>query len=81
MINHTFHQGLDALREHFRNSKFPSDTEEYMPVVFSPPRDGLALASPVPIVSWASLPAISKARLDQGFSGHDDGTSEDWNDV
>ena len=35
-------QGLDALKEHFKNSKFPCDSDEYLPVVFSPPRDGAA---------------------------------------
>ncbi|XP_019176097.1 PREDICTED: protein terminal ear1 homolog isoform X2 [Ipomoea nil] len=45
-------QGLEALKEHFKNSKFPceAEAEEYMPVVFSPPRDGKALTHPVPIV-------------------------------
>ncbi|PIN05652.1 Protein Mei2, essential for commitment to meiosis [Handroanthus impetiginosus] len=47
-------QGLDALREHFKNSKFPGDAEEYMPVVFSPPRDGRILSDPVPIVGRSS---------------------------
>ncbi|KAL8535286.1 hypothetical protein ACS0TY_011056 [Phlomoides rotata] len=44
-------QGLEALREHFKNSKFPGDTEEYMPVVFSPPRDGRTLTDPLPIIA------------------------------
>ncbi|KZV14414.1 protein terminal ear1 [Dorcoceras hygrometricum] len=43
-------QGLEALREHFKNSKFPKDAEEYMPVVFMPPRDGRMLTEPVPII-------------------------------
>ncbi|CAI9785114.1 unnamed protein product [Fraxinus pennsylvanica] len=44
-------QGIEALREHFKNSKFPEDAEEYMPVLFSPPRDGLRLTEPMPIVT------------------------------
>ncbi|CAN1312866.1 Protein terminal ear1 [Linum perenne] len=43
-------QGLEALKEHFKNSKFPSETEHYLPVVFSPPRDGRELTEPVAIV-------------------------------
>ncbi|XP_038886378.1 protein terminal ear1 homolog [Benincasa hispida] len=40
-------QGLEALKEHFRNSKFPSEMEQYeLPVVFSPPRDGIQLTEP-----------------------------------
>lgn len=43
-------KGLDALRDHFKNSKFPVDAEEYMPVVFMPARDGWRLTEPVPII-------------------------------
>ncbi|KAJ0779909.1 putative RNA recognition motif domain, mei2-like RNA recognition, RNA-binding domain superfamily [Helianthus annuus] len=43
-------QGLDALKEHFKNSRFPCDAEEYMPVVFDPPRDGQRLTQTIPIV-------------------------------
>ncbi|KAJ1286716.1 hypothetical protein BS78_03G373300 [Paspalum vaginatum] len=43
-------QGLEALKEHFKNSKFPCDSDEYLPVAFSPPRDGKQLTEPVPIV-------------------------------
>ncbi|KAI6694951.1 hypothetical protein NL676_022661 [Syzygium grande] len=41
-------QGLEALKEHFKNSKFPSEAEHYLPVVFSPPRDGRRLTEPLP---------------------------------
>lgn len=47
-------KGLEALREHFKNSKFPKDAEEYMPVVFMPPRDGQRLTEPVPIIVHAA---------------------------
>lgn len=43
-------KGVEALKEHFKSSKFPCDAEEYMPVVFSPPRDGRMLTTPVPII-------------------------------
>lgn len=43
-------QGLEALKEHFRNSKFPSEMEQYeLPVVFSPPRDGIQLTEPLTV--------------------------------
>ncbi|KAK9076193.1 hypothetical protein SSX86_004526 [Deinandra increscens subsp. villosa] len=42
-------QGLEALKEHFKNSRFPCE-EEYMPVVFEPPRDGQRLTQATPIV-------------------------------
>ncbi|URE14561.1 hypothetical protein MUK42_10860, partial [Musa troglodytarum] len=47
-------KGLEALKEHFRRSKFACDNEEYMPVVFSPPRDGSQLSEPVPVVAVGS---------------------------
>ncbi|XP_023733725.1 protein terminal ear1 homolog [Lactuca sativa] len=43
-------QGVEALKEHFKNSRFPCETEDYMPVVFAPPRDGRRLTEPLPIV-------------------------------
>ncbi|XP_074309977.1 protein terminal ear1 homolog [Silene latifolia] len=43
-------QGLEALKEHFKNSKFACENDEYMPVVFTPPRDGRHLPAPLPIV-------------------------------
>ncbi|XP_050374125.1 protein terminal ear1 [Argentina anserina] len=42
-------QGLEALKEHFKNSKFPSEMDHYLPVVFTPPRDGKRLTDPLPI--------------------------------
>ncbi|KAK8454283.1 hypothetical protein SEVIR_5G426500v4 [Setaria viridis] len=52
-------QGLEALKEHFKNSKFPCDSDEYLPVAFSPPRDGNLLTEPVPIVGRS--PAASSS--------------------
>ncbi|PON42316.1 Splicing factor-like protein [Parasponia andersonii] len=42
--------GLEALKEHFKNSKFPCEMDHYLPVVFTPPRDGRQLTEPFPIV-------------------------------
>ncbi|KFK33554.1 hypothetical protein AALP_AA5G028600 [Arabis alpina] len=42
-------QGLEDLEEHFKSSKFPCEAELYLPVVFSPPRDGRQLTDPVSI--------------------------------
>ncbi|KAL5228996.1 hypothetical protein ABZP36_017261 [Zizania latifolia] len=50
-------QGLDALKEHFKNSKFPCDSDEYLPVVFSPSRDGKLLTEPVPLVGRSPAPS------------------------
>lgn len=44
-----FLQGLESLKEHFKNSKFPCEMDHYLPVVFSPPRDGRKLTEPMPI--------------------------------
>ncbi|KAL3701746.1 hypothetical protein R1sor_019768 [Riccia sorocarpa] len=46
-------QGRAALEEHFRNSRFACDTDEYLPLVFSPPRTGLVC--PAPIVAAGHL--------------------------
>ncbi|KAF8408344.1 hypothetical protein HHK36_007493 [Tetracentron sinense] len=46
-------QGLETLKEHFKNSKFACETDEYLPVVLSPPRDGKRLTEPLPIVGHA----------------------------
>ncbi|CAI5956059.1 unnamed protein product [Closterium sp. NIES-64] len=40
-------QGCAALEEHFRNSRFACDTEEFLPLVFSPPRNGISCPPPV----------------------------------
>ncbi|CAA7049753.1 unnamed protein product [Microthlaspi erraticum] len=42
-------QGLEDLKEHFKSSKFPCEAEVYLPVVFSPPRDGKQLTEAVSI--------------------------------
>ncbi|OEL31045.1 Protein terminal ear1 [Dichanthelium oligosanthes] len=55
----TYARGLEALKEHFKNSKFPCDSDEYLPVAFSPPRDGKQLTEPVPIVGRS--PAASSS--------------------
>ncbi|KAF8399824.1 hypothetical protein HHK36_015696 [Tetracentron sinense] len=46
-------QGLEALKEHFKNSKFACETDEYLPVVFNPPRDGKQVTEPQPVVGHA----------------------------
>lgn len=40
---------MEDLKEHFKSSKFPCEAELYLPVVFSPPRDGKQLTEPVSI--------------------------------
>nr|ABR19817.1 terminal ear1-like 1 protein [Populus tremula x Populus alba] len=48
-------QGLEALKEHFKNSKFPCEMDHYLPVVFSPPRDGRQQTEPLPIIGLKQL--------------------------
>ncbi|KAL4361750.1 hypothetical protein GQ457_04G009780 [Hibiscus cannabinus] len=65
-------QGLEALKEHFRNSKFPSEMDHYLPVVFSPPRDGNQLTEPLTIVGQKQQqPLIS------GLSAADEDDDDD----
>ena len=52
-------QGLEALKDHFKSSKFPCDSDEYLPVVFSPPRDGRQLTEPELLVPRTPVPSAS----------------------
>ncbi|MCL7040282.1 hypothetical protein MKW94_014588 [Papaver nudicaule] len=42
-------QGLEELTEHFSNSKFACEKDDYLPVIFSPPRDGKQLTDPMAV--------------------------------
>ncbi|GAB4829281.1 hypothetical protein Ancab_018949 [Ancistrocladus abbreviatus] len=66
-------QGLEALKEHFKNSKFACETEEYLPVVFSPPRDGRrVLTDPLPIVGLTHITNLHlDDKVDDGVDGGD----------
>ncbi|KAJ8645825.1 hypothetical protein MRB53_007573 [Persea americana] len=70
-------QGLEALKEHFKNSKFACDTDEYMPVAFSPPRDGKQLTEPVAIGGQASSSNASKKVVVSSSSGSSKKSEED----
>ncbi|KAM3334624.1 hypothetical protein ACQJBY_029201 [Aegilops geniculata] len=61
-------QGLEALKDHFKNSKFPCDSDEYLPVVFSPPRDGRQLTEPELLVPRSPMPSPSSPRKGQAVS-------------
>ena len=39
-------QGRVALEDHFKNSRFACDTDEYLPLVFVPPRNGVETPAP-----------------------------------
>nr|GME11488.1 protein terminal ear1 homolog [Ipomoea batatas] len=84
-------QGIEALKEHFKNSRFPCQAEEYMPVVFSPPRDGRTLTVPQPIFGRGENPPPPPVGDDGddggaginaggGCGGGDGGDFEDGND-
>lgn len=60
-------KGVEALKEHFKNTKFACDNDEYMPVVFSPPRDGKQLTDPVPVV--VSRPAAAAGARGGAIAG------------
>ncbi|XWS22710.1 hypothetical protein CRYUN_Cryun29cG0059400 [Craigia yunnanensis] len=65
-------QGLEALKEHFRNSKFPCEMDHYLPVVFSPPRDGNQLTEPLPVVGQKQQSIIIGGPLAKANEEHDD---------
>ncbi|KAK4264984.1 hypothetical protein QN277_026095 [Acacia crassicarpa] len=74
-------QGLEALKEHFKNSKFPCEIEHYLPVVFSPPRDGRQLTAPLPIVGQKQPGEATDGASDCKAINDDDvgGTVDDKN--
>ncbi|KAF9606014.1 hypothetical protein IFM89_021436 [Coptis chinensis] len=78
-------QGLEALKEHFQNSKFACETDDYFPVVFAPPRDGKQLTDPVPIgghTNAVSEPLTITNKVDNGNYGkHDDDEDDDEDNV
>ncbi|XVF02606.1 hypothetical protein REPUB_Repub04eG0189400 [Reevesia pubescens] len=65
-------QGLEALKEHFRNSKFPCEMDHYLPVVFTPPRDGKQLTEPLPVVGQKQQ-SIFSGPLAKANEQEDDG--------
>ncbi|KAK1318685.1 hypothetical protein QJS10_CPB04g01630 [Acorus calamus] len=73
-------QGLEALKEHFKNSKFACDTDEYLPVVFDPPRDGKNLTDPVPIVGGPTGSSTPSDVCEGGGDDDDDDTEGDGRD-
>lgn len=76
-------KGLEALKEHFKNSKFPCEMEHYLPVVFTPPRDGRELTEPLPLVGNSTnkqhQPPVSIPNCDD--NGGDDVESSKSGDV
>ncbi|XP_057431434.1 protein terminal ear1 homolog [Lotus japonicus] len=82
-------QGLEALKEHFKNSKFPCEMEHYynLPVVFSPPRDGREVVTePLPIVGNNKLLLLQGNMVNPigdvtGSDGGDDGAGGGDGDV
>ncbi|POO02857.1 Splicing factor-like protein [Trema orientale] len=70
-------QGLEALKEHFKNSKFPCETDHYLPAVFTPPRDGRQLTEPLPIVGQSNQPQALPIDDDDGAGAPE----KDSNDV
>ncbi|XP_058194210.1 protein terminal ear1-like [Rhododendron vialii] len=74
-------QGAEALKEHFRNSKFPGEADEYLPVVFSPPRDGSSqLTDPTPIVGRSSINAVQSPSAVSSSNSNSSREPNDGND-
>ncbi|RRT61837.1 hypothetical protein B296_00030850 [Ensete ventricosum] len=62
----SFDLGLEALMDHFRHSRFACHDDEYMPVVFSPPRDGRQLTDPVLVAGGREATARGNNLADGG---------------
>nr|XP_024397185.1 protein terminal ear1-like isoform X2 [Physcomitrium patens]XP_024397186.1 protein terminal ear1-like isoform X2 [Physcomitrium patens]PNR39818.1 hypothetical protein PHYPA_020098 [Physcomitrium patens] len=50
-------QGRAALEEHFKNSRFACDTDDYLPLMFRPPRNGV---DPVQTITVAAVHQSSR---------------------
>ncbi|CAK9216999.1 unnamed protein product [Sphagnum troendelagicum] len=61
-------QGRAALEEHFRNSRFACDNDEYLPLCFSPPRNGTTPSPPTVAAGHSVGCAVgsSSSHEDQG---------------
>ncbi|XP_010511735.1 PREDICTED: LOW QUALITY PROTEIN: protein terminal ear1 homolog [Camelina sativa] len=60
-------QGLESLKEHFKNARLPGvemEHNKYMPVLFSPPRDGGLLTEPMVIVDETGVSDKEKVGSD-----------------
>lgn len=44
-------QGRFALEEHFKNSRFACDTDDYLPLIFRPPRNGRNTSIPATVAA------------------------------
>ncbi|KAG0610883.1 hypothetical protein M758_7G099100 [Ceratodon purpureus] len=58
-------QGRVALEEHFKNSRFACDTDDYLPLIFRPPRNGKNSSIP------ATVAAVHQSSRVQGSSSQD----------
>ncbi|KAL4348805.1 hypothetical protein GQ457_17G013820 [Hibiscus cannabinus] len=78
-------QGLQALKEHFRSSKFPCEADHYLPVIFAPPRDGKQLTEPVPIVDEKQpqqlINSSTSTKPDEDDEEHSDSVDDNSNDL
>ncbi|KAM7464695.1 hypothetical protein LguiA_032816 [Lonicera macranthoides] len=73
----SYNFGVEALKEHFKKSKFGCEEEEYLPVVFCPPRDGRLLTPPIPIVARPSSSSSSSLLSFPTITANNDLTSAD----
>ncbi|KAK1425904.1 hypothetical protein QVD17_21266 [Tagetes erecta] len=73
-------QGIEALKEHFKNSKFPPCSAEQstcmMPIVFTPPRDGRTLTHPTPIINCRPTSSSSSDHTSSAAAAADNNTTE-----
>ncbi|PPD93809.1 hypothetical protein GOBAR_DD09160 [Gossypium barbadense] len=53
-------KGKDALKENFEHSYFACHTNKYLPVVYTPPRDGFNRSNPTVVGRRIHVTAIPK---------------------
>ncbi|KAK8495912.1 hypothetical protein V6N12_009275 [Hibiscus sabdariffa] len=76
---------VQALKEHFRSSKFPCEADHYLPVIFAPPRDGKQLTEPVPIVGEKQpqqlINSSTSTKPDEDDEEHSDSVDDNSNNL
>ncbi|KAF7848582.1 hypothetical protein BT93_L1827 [Corymbia citriodora subsp. variegata] len=60
------YQGKEALMRHFENTVFACDSDDFLPVTFSPPRDGSGEAVTQEIVGGRIVPWGAETQLNKG---------------
>lgn len=66
-------QGRLALEEHFKNSRFACDTDDYLPLIFRPPRNGKNSSLPATVATVHQSSRVLSTSLEEYEKGSHNG--------